>query len=96
MDARNLLVSRDPPAVPPSFAQEQDSMEILRHVFGVAFVNTIVGLEQLRHRKVEVEVVNDMLGEHFSGGRAGKQEGISAHEECERRVMEKLKARYGG
>lgn len=33
LDARNLLVSRDPPAVPPSFAQEQDSMEILRHVF---------------------------------------------------------------
>lgn len=64
--------------------------------FGVTFVNAIVGLEQLRHRKVEVDVVKDMMGEHFSGGRAGRQEGISVHEEYERRVMEKLKARYGG
>lgn len=92
--AKNLLLSHPRRLVPTSFKEEKDSVEVLKTLFSVCFLQVVVSYEQVCMQKVLNLISNEMTHEAATGQRRKFQGELSVHEEMEHRCIERLNALY--
>jgi len=92
--AKSLLLSHSSQVVPKSFKEEKNSVEVLKTLFSVCFLQIVVSYERLCRGKVLNFITNEMAIEAASGKERTYQGAMSLHEEFERRCVERLSALY--
>lgn len=92
--AKNLLLSHQCPVVPKSFRTEKNSVEVLKTLFTVCFLQVVVSYEDLCRKKVLNLITSEMTFEAAVGKERRFQGKKSVHEEFEHRCVERLGALY--
>lgn len=92
--AKSLLLSYPRPLVPKSFKEEKGSVEILKTLFAVCFLQVVVSYEQVCKQKVLNLISSEMAHEATSSGGRKFKEGMSVYKETELRCIEQLSALY--
>lgn len=92
--AKSLLLSQPRPVVPKSFKAEKDSVDVLKTLFSVCFLQVVVSYEQVCMQKVLNLISSEMAREAATGQGRQFQEGMSVYEEFEHRCIERLNALY--
>lgn len=92
--AKSLLISHSRPVVAKDFRGEKDSVEVLKTLFTVCFLQVVVSYEALCRTKVINFVAGEMALEASAGKKRKFQAELSVHQEFERRCVERLTALY--
>jgi hypothetical protein len=92
--AKSLLLSHSSKVVPQTFKKEKDSVEVLKTLFSVCFLQVVVSYEGLCRNKVLNFITNEMAIEAAAGKGRRYQGAMSLHEEFECRCVERLSALY--
>lgn len=92
--AKSLLLSHQRPVVPKSFRAEKDSVEVLKTLFTVCFLQLVVSYEDLCRKKVLDLITSEMTYEAAVGKERKFRGEKSVHEEFVYRCVERLRALY--
>jgi hypothetical protein len=92
--AKSLLLSHQRPVVPKTFQGEKDSVEVLKTLFSVCFLQAVVAYEALCRQKVLNLIASEMTIEATTGRGRKFQVEMSVHAEFERRCVERLSLLY--
>lgn len=93
-DAKNVILSRNPKVVPESFNSEVAPREILETLFAVGFVIAVAAYEAVCKKNAEAWIANELVRETLSGGRNGKEQGLSVKDEFRFRLREFMSRHY--
>ena len=94
LKAKNLLTSNPRSIVPKSFNSEKDSVEVLKTLFSVCFLQVVVSYEQVCRQKILNLISNEMAHEAAIGKGRRFQGDMSVYEEMEFRCVERLNVLY--
>ncbi|QJP96543.1 hypothetical protein [Pseudomonas fluorescens] len=92
--AKGLLLSHPRPVVPKTFLGEKDSVEVLKTLFSVCFLQAVVAYEALCRQKVLNLITSEMTVEAATGKGRKFQGKMSVNAEFERRCVERLSVLY--